>query len=136
MADTDSALFVWVEASEGVTVEAIYDQIHSSVRYDGVEHRVTLVSGNKNGTQLQRVLLPKNAYGNRVTVRLSRSNGGIVDYQDYVVIDPKFYRQAEVDRLLGNPAKAKRVLNWQAETTLEELVTMMVDADLERVKKQ
>ena len=59
-----------------------------------------------------------------------------LDYQDYVVIDPKFYRQAEVDRLLGNPAKAKRVLNWQAETTLEELVTMMVDADLERVKKQ
>lgn len=59
-----------------------------------------------------------------------------LDYQDYVVIDPKFYRQAEVDRLLGNPTKAKRVLNWQAETTLEELVTMMVDADLERVKKQ
>lgn len=59
-----------------------------------------------------------------------------LDYQDYVVIDPKFYRQAEVDRLLGNPAKAKRVLNWQAETSLEELVTMMVEADLERVRNQ
>lgn len=59
-----------------------------------------------------------------------------LDYQDYVVIDPKFYRQAEVDRLLGNPAKAERVLNWKAETTLEELVKMMVDADLERVSRQ
>lgn len=58
-----------------------------------------------------------------------------LNYQDYVVIDPKFYRQAEVDRLLGNPAKAERVLNWKAQTTLEELVAMMVEADLERVKK-
>lgn len=58
-----------------------------------------------------------------------------LDYQDYVVIDPKFYRQAEVDRLLGNPAKAERVLNWKAQTSLEELVAMMVEADLERVKK-
>ena len=59
-----------------------------------------------------------------------------LDYQDFVVIDPKFYRQAEVDRLLGNPAKAKRVLNWEASTSLEELIKMMVDADLERVKRQ
>ena len=59
-----------------------------------------------------------------------------LDYQDYVVIDPKFYRQAEVDRLLGNPAKAERVLGWKAETSLEELVKMMVDADLERVSRQ
>ena len=59
-----------------------------------------------------------------------------LDYQDFVVIDPKFYRQAEVDRLLGNPAKAERVLGWKAETSLEELVKMMVDADLERVGRQ
>lgn len=58
-----------------------------------------------------------------------------LDYQDYVVIDPKFYRQAEVDRLLGNPAKAERVLGWKAETSLEELVKMMVEADLERVSR-
>ena len=59
-----------------------------------------------------------------------------LDYHDYVVIDPKFYRQAEVDRLLGNPAKAERVLGWKATTSLEELVKMMVDADLERVSRQ
>lgn len=58
-----------------------------------------------------------------------------LNYQDYLVIDPKFYRPAEVDVLLGNPAKAKQKLGWEAKTTLEELITMMVDADMRRVEK-
>ncbi len=58
-----------------------------------------------------------------------------LNYQDYLVIDPKFYRPAEVDVLLGNPAKAKQKLGWEASTTLEELITMMVDADMRRVEK-
>ena len=57
-----------------------------------------------------------------------------LNYEDYVVIDPKFYRPAEVEILLGNPAKARKVLGWKAETSLEELMAMMVDADIERVK--
>ena len=57
-----------------------------------------------------------------------------LNYEDYVVIDPEFYRPAEVESLLGNPEKARRVLGWKAETTLEELICMMVDADLKRVK--
>lgn len=57
-----------------------------------------------------------------------------LDYEKYVKIDPKFYRPADVDVLLGNPAKAKEKLNWEAQTTLEELITMMVDADLKRVE--
>ena len=56
-----------------------------------------------------------------------------LDYEKYVVIDPKFYRPAEVDLLCGNPAKAKERLGWQARTSLEELVRMMVDADMKRV---
>ena len=56
-----------------------------------------------------------------------------LNYEDYVVIDPEFYRPAEVDLLLGDPSKAKRVLGWEAETSLEELICMMVDADLKRV---
>ena len=55
-------------------------------------------------------------------------------YQDYVSSDPKFYRPAEVDVLLGNPAKAKEILGWEAKTSLQELVHMMVDADLERIR--
>ena len=56
-----------------------------------------------------------------------------LDYQKYVVIDPKFFRPAEVDVLLGNPAKARTRLGWSPETKLDELVAMMVDADLRRL---
>ena len=59
-----------------------------------------------------------------------------LDYEKYVVIDPKFYRPAEVDLLLGNPAKAKAKLGWEAKTSLETLITMMVDADLKRVERE
>lgn len=50
-------------------------------------------------------------------------------------INPKFYRPAEVDLLIGNPAKAKSKLGWQPQTTLEELCQMMVEADLRRNKQ-
>ncbi|GAB2896726.1 GDP-mannose 4,6-dehydratase [Uliginosibacterium flavum] len=49
-----------------------------------------------------------------------------------VRVNPKFYRPAEVELLIGNPAKAKDVLGWAPKTTLEELCQMMVDADLRR----
>lgn len=51
-------------------------------------------------------------------------------YEDYVVIDERFYRPAEVDLLVGDPAKARNKLGWQPEVSFEQLVTMMVDADL------
>ena len=57
-----------------------------------------------------------------------------MDMDKHVVIDPAFYRPAEVDVLLGNPDKAKAKLGWQATTTLEQMIREMVDADLERVK--
>ncbi len=53
---------------------------------------------------------------------------------DHVVIDPSFFRPAEVEVLLGDPAKAKAALGWEAKTKLEDLVREMVDADLVRVK--
>lgn len=59
-----------------------------------------------------------------------------LNYEEYVVIDPKFYRPAEVEVLLGNPEKAKEKLDWEAKTSLEELIKMMVDADLIRVKAE
>ncbi|MDR7314964.1 GDP-mannose 4,6-dehydratase [Brevibacillus nitrificans] len=58
-----------------------------------------------------------------------------LNYQEYVVIDPALYRPAEVDILLGNPEKAKRELGWAPKTKLEQLVHMMVEADLQRVAK-
>lgn len=49
-----------------------------------------------------------------------------------VKINPKFHRPAEVDLLIGNPAKATQVLGWQPETSLEQLCAMMVESDLKR----
>ncbi len=58
-----------------------------------------------------------------------------LDYEKFVVVDPKYFRPAEVDILLGDPRKAKTNLNWEAHTTLEQLIKMMVDADLRRVDR-
>ena len=55
-----------------------------------------------------------------------------LNYEDYVVIDPEFIRPAEVELLLGNPAKARAQLGWKPAVSFEQLVTMMVDADLDR----
>jgi len=52
-----------------------------------------------------------------------------LDYRDYVVVDETFYRPAEVDLLVGNAAKAKRVLGWEPRVTFQELVREMVHAD-------
>lgn len=57
-----------------------------------------------------------------------------LNYEDYVVIDPKFYRPAEVELLQGDASKARKILGWHPETTLEELICMMVDADMKRVQ--
>jgi GDPmannose 4,6-dehydratase len=53
-----------------------------------------------------------------------------LDWEEFVVIDEAFYRPAEVDLLVGDPAKAHATLGWQPEVGFEDLVTMMVDADL------
>jgi GDPmannose 4,6-dehydratase len=59
-----------------------------------------------------------------------------LNYEDYVVQDPRFYRPAEVDLLVGDPKKAKEQLGWQPKVSLEELVQMMVDADLQMLGKE
>ncbi len=51
-----------------------------------------------------------------------------------VAVSPEFYRPAEVNMLIGDPTKAKRVLGWEAETSLEELIQMMAKSDFDRVK--
>ena len=61
---------------------------------------------------------------------------GIDDWDDFVVIDPEFYRPAEVDYLLGIPAKAKRVLGWEPEISFQQLVERMVDSDVEAERLQ
>jgi GDPmannose 4,6-dehydratase len=62
-------------------------------------------------------------------VRIAFGRVGL-DWRKYVVVDPQFYRPAEVDLLLGDPTKAKKVLGWRLEVSFEQLVHMMVDADM------
>ncbi len=65
-------------------------------------------------------------------VRVAFAHVGL-DWQAYVKIDPQFYRPAEVDILLADPTKARTELGWEPAVSFERLVTMMVDADLERL---
>jgi GDPmannose 4,6-dehydratase len=59
-----------------------------------------------------------------------------LDASDYVVVDPAFFRPAEVDILLGDPSKAQKKLGWQADITMEEMIGEMVDVDLERHRRR
>ncbi len=59
-----------------------------------------------------------------------------LNYEDYVVTDPKFLWPAEVDLLVGDPSKAAKKLNWRPKVSFEELAAMMVEADLKRVREE
>ncbi len=59
-----------------------------------------------------------------------------LSYEDFVEIDPRYYRPAEVDLLLGDPAVARRKLGWQPKVMFEELTDMMVDADMELAQRE
>lgn len=59
-----------------------------------------------------------------------------LDWHDYVVVDPAFVRPAEVDLLLGDASRAEQKLGWKPRTTFEDLVALMVAADLERIPKR
>ena len=72
------------------------------------------------------------AHSVRELVELAFTHVGL-DYQKYVVSDPRYYRPAEVDLLLADPSKARRELGWEPKVAFAELVAMMVDADLERL---
>ncbi|MCS7087204.1 MAG: GDP-mannose 4,6-dehydratase [Thermoflexales bacterium] len=58
-----------------------------------------------------------------------------LNWEDYVVVDPKFYRPAEVDLLIGDASKARHMLGWQPTVTFEQLVHMMVEADLRALRE-
>jgi GDPmannose 4,6-dehydratase len=68
----------------------------------------------------------------RELVELAFAHVGL-DWRSYVRVDPALLRPAEVDLLIGDPGKAKRVLGWEPSVTFERLVAAMVDADLERL---
>ena len=73
------------------------------------------------------------AHSVRELCQVAFAHAGL-DWQKFVTVDPALVRPAEVEHLLADPAKARRVLRWQPAVSFEQLVKKMVDADLERVK--
>ncbi|SRR5579875_1445678 len=59
-----------------------------------------------------------------------------LDWQKYVELDPRFLRPAEVDNLRGDSSKARRILNWSPKVTFEQLVALMIDADMELAERE
>ena len=59
-----------------------------------------------------------------------------LDYKDYVVTDPRFVRPAEVEELLGDASHARKTLGWEPKVSFEQMIEMMVDADMERLKNK
>jgi len=75
------------------------------------------------------VLATGEAHSVREFCEIAFGRAGL-DWEQYVVVDPEFFRPAEVDYLLGDPTKARTELSWKPTTSFDQLVTMMVDADL------
>jgi GDPmannose 4,6-dehydratase len=68
--------------------------------------------------------------------RIAFEVAGLGSFEPHVVIDPRFVRPAEVDLLIGDPGKAKRQLGWTPEVSFEQLVEMMVQADIDRLSER
>jgi GDPmannose 4,6-dehydratase len=76
------------------------------------------------------VIATGETHSGREFAELAFGHVGIEDWERYVRIDPRHFRPAEVDHLIGDASKAKRVLGWEPKVGFEELVSLMVDADL------
>jgi GDPmannose 4,6-dehydratase len=74
------------------------------------------------------------AHSVRELAELAFAHVGL-DWRQYVIVEPKLLRPAEVDHLIGNAEKARRVLGWEPTIDFKALIAMMVDADMERVSK-
>ena len=71
----------------------------------------------------------------REVVECAFGHAGL-DWQKYVRVDPVFLRPAEVDHLIGDASRARRVLGWEPQVNFEGLIAMMVDADVARLSRQ
>jgi len=77
------------------------------------------------------VIATNESHSVRECCEVAFDEAGLGDFNQYVTIDPAFVRPAEVDHLIGNPAKAERDLGWKPQTSFEELIRLMTRADLE-----
>ena len=81
------------------------------------------------------VIATNTTHSVRECVEIAFDEAGLGSWEDYVVIDQRFVRPAEVDQLIGDFSKATRVLGWEPDTSFEELIRLMTRADLELLSK-
>ena len=79
------------------------------------------------------VLATGETHSIREFCELAFKHAGLGDYQNFVQIDPQFYRPNEVNVLIGDYSKAKRILGWEPTVKFEELVKRMVDYDIKQI---
>jgi GDPmannose 4,6-dehydratase len=77
------------------------------------------------------VIATGEAHSVRECCEVAFDEAGLGNFEQYVTIDPSFVRPAEVDHLIGSPAKAERDLGWRPETSFEDLIRLMTRADIE-----
>jgi GDPmannose 4,6-dehydratase len=82
------------------------------------------------------VIATGEAHSVRECCEVAFEEAGLGDFERYVTIDPAFLRPAEVDHLIGSPAKAERDLGWKPQTSFEELIRLMTRADLELLARR
>lgn len=80
------------------------------------------------------VIATNTSHSVRECCEVAFDEAGLGEFDKYVTIDPSFVRPAEVDHLIGDPAKAERDLGWKPRTSFEELIRLMTRADLELLK--
>jgi GDPmannose 4,6-dehydratase len=82
------------------------------------------------------VIATGEAHSVRECCEVAFDEAGLSDFERYVTIDPAFVRPAEVDHLIGSPAKAARDLGWKPQTSFEELIRLMTRADIELLARR
>jgi GDPmannose 4,6-dehydratase len=80
------------------------------------------------------VIATGEAHSVRECCEVAFDEAGLDDFEQYVTIDPAFVRPAEVDHLIGSPAKAESELGWRPQTSFEQLIRLMTRADLDLLK--
>jgi GDPmannose 4,6-dehydratase len=80
------------------------------------------------------VIATNEAHSVRECCEVAFDEAGLGDFEQYVTIDPAFVRPAEVDHLIGDPAKAERDLGWKPQTSFQELIRLMTRADIELLR--
>jgi GDPmannose 4,6-dehydratase len=88
----------------------------------------------QRGDPQDYVIATGEAHSVRECCQVAFDEAGLGDFERYVTIDPAFVRPAEVDHLIGDPAKAERDLGWRPRTSFEELIRLMTRADIELLK--